>query len=256
MSPFGLRIWRECPRHYRFRYVDKLLDRYSRPKAHFTMGDHVHAVLKDFLSRVPLHQRTVEGIEVLLRQKWRRFRHGFRNAEDEKRWAQKALAQVRAFALSQDVSVHPYMVEASIEAEITPGLVLRGRVDRVDREADGGLHIIDYKTGRVPEVNDWSQLYLYALVLNRRLGLRVSRVSFLYLGSGALESSEPTRKALDRTTWELLVTATQIGRARAYGPRKGKWCSSCDFRPLCRETSPHPGGEEEGVLWTLSGGEV
>ncbi len=84
----------------------------------------------------------------------------------------------------------------------------------------------------------------------------MSRVSFLYLGPGALESSEPTREALDRTTWELLVTATQIRRARAYVPRKGKWCSSCDFRPLCRETSPQPGGEEAAGLWTQSGGEV
>jgi putative RecB family exonuclease len=206
------------------------------------MGDHVHAALRDFLSRVPLSQRTVESMEGLLREKWRRFRHGFRDAEDEKRWAQKALAQVREFALSQDVSACPYMVEASIEAEITPGLVLRGRVDRVDREADGGLHIIDYKTGRVPEVSDWSQLYLYALILTRRVRLPVSRVSFLYLGSGAVDSAEPTQAELDHTTWELLVTADRIKKARSYPAQKGKWCSGCDFSPICKGSSLGGGG--------------
>ena len=237
VSPFSLRIFRQCPLHYRFRYIDNLLAHYRRPKAHFTMADHVHAALRDFLSRVPVKQRTVESMEQLLRQKWRRFRHGFRDLADEERWAKRALAQVREFALSQDVAATPFMVEASAEAQITPGLVLHGRVDRVDRESDGSLHIIDYKTGLVPQESDWSQLYLYALILSRTTRLPVSRVSFLYLSLNVVDSIEPTKADLDRTTWELLVTAARIKRVRSYPARRGRWCSSCDFAPLCRKPS-------------------
>jgi RecB family exonuclease len=39
------------------------------------------------------------------------------------------------------------MIEEMIEAEISTSLILRGRIKLVDKEPDGTLHIIDYKTG-------------------------------------------------------------------------------------------------------------
>ena len=81
-----------------------------------------------------------------MRRNWRRYRLGFRDRDDELRWAEKALAQLRAFVSTQDVNVQPIMMEELVEAEVSAGLVLR---DRVDKEPDGSLHVIDYKTGGV-----------------------------------------------------------------------------------------------------------
>ena len=38
-------------------------------------------------------------------------------------------------------------MEELVKAEVRAGLFLRGRIGRVDREPDGSLYLIDYKTG-------------------------------------------------------------------------------------------------------------
>ena len=55
---------------------------------------------------------------------------------------------------------------------------LRGAIDRIDRDADGGLHVLDYKTGARSKVSEDDphdhgkrlQLLLYALAAARELG--------------------------------------------------------------------------------------
>ncbi len=163
LSPTAVACFRQCPRQYRFRYVDHLGDEYGGPRPYFTMGNHVHDTLREFLTMVPLERRNMDTMTVLLRKKWRRYRVGFRGPEDERRWAEKALRQLASFVTAHDVKVRPYLVEASLEARITASLVLQARIDRVDLEVDGTLHVIDYKTGNTPESSDWTQLHLNAL---------------------------------------------------------------------------------------------
>jgi putative RecB family exonuclease len=143
------------------------------------------------------------------------------------------------------------MLETPIEAEITPGLILRGRVDRVDKEPDGSLHIIDYKTGVLPENIDWTQLELHSLALSRSTTYSVSRVSYLYLLPGTLESRQLDGKSLDKTTWELLRIAKEIRAEKSYPPNPGPACAGCDFAPIC--PAKHEGyvkiGEVDLPLW-------
>ena len=120
----------------------------------YTMANHIHATLYDLLSVVSPWERTVETAVTLLEKNWRRYRLWFRNKADEKRWDQRALAEVTRFVRGHDVPITPVMLEKPIEADITPGLLLRGRVDRVDRGPDGSFHAIDYKTGNKPEEID------------------------------------------------------------------------------------------------------
>jgi hypothetical protein len=80
-SPFSLNMYRQCPRQYKFQYIDHLGDIYRKARPYFTMGDHVHAALKDFLSVVPVSERDQAKLENLLREKWRRNRKGFDGKE-------------------------------------------------------------------------------------------------------------------------------------------------------------------------------
>ncbi len=166
-SSFRLGMFEQCPRRYKFHYVDELARTYAKPRPYFTMGDHVHAALKDFMSSVPVAERTASRLEDLLREKWRRYRKGFADLEEERQWGEKALAQLRWFAGSQDLSVTPLMLEDYHTAELSPKIALVGRIDRVDQETAEGLHIIDYKTGRMPEEIDSTQRLIYTLILSR-----------------------------------------------------------------------------------------
>lgn len=252
LSPSSYIMFRQCRQSYKFAKIDNLAEQYCRPRPYYTMANHVHATLRDFLSLVPVHLRTVETIEKLLRRNWRRYRVGFRNKDDERRWAEKALFQVRAFVASFDVSVRPYLAETLLEAQITRGLILTGRLDRVDKENDGSLHIIDYKTGNMPEELDWTQLGWHALLLSRRSPYPVRKVSFLYLSSMALVSRDFENDDLQHIRWDVLTAARAIRREKLFLPMPGPLCRGCDFAVICpkgAEVAGEPEAEKQLELW-------
>ncbi len=233
LSPTAVSCFRQCARQYRFRYVDRLGDEYGGPRPYFTMGNHVHDTLREFLTMVPLERRNMDTMTALLRKNWRRYRVGFRGPDDERRWAEKALRQLSSFLAAQDTQVRPFLVEASFETQVTRSLSLQARIDRVDLQADGTLHIIDYKTGNTPECSDWTQLHLNALVLSRRVAHPVAKASFIYLSSGSMDSASICQSVLDQARWDLLQTARAIGAEKRFRPQPGAVCRRCDFKPVC-----------------------
>jgi putative RecB family exonuclease len=251
LSPHSIALYRECKLQYKFHCIDKLSEKYGRARPYYTMANHVHATLHDLLSVVPLKNRTLETAERLLDKNWQRYRVGFRNRADEKRWAQRAREEVTRFVLEQDLTITPVMLEKPIEAEITPGLILRGRVDRVDRQPDASLHVKDYKTGILPENIDWTQLELHALTLSRGGHNPVSKASYLYLLTGTMHTRQLDREALDQTAWELLRIAEEIRREKDYPPQPGPACGGCDFAVICpaKDKGYVQMGEVDLPLW-------
>lgn len=237
LSPSSILAFRQCRQRYKFLYIDKLGDKYGRPRPYFTMANHVHATLRDFLSLKPASLRTPIAIEKLLKHNWRRYRIGFRDETDEMRWAEKALAQLKAFITNHEVSVQPLIMEKAMKTQITLGLVLRSRVDRIDREPDGSLHIIDYKTGNMPHEIDWTQLELETLIASRHLPWPVSKISYLYLNPSLMQSAEMSEKDLRRIHWDTLNIARKIHHERQFRPMPGPWCGTCDFISICPNKS-------------------
>jgi len=161
------------------------------------------------------------------------MRTGFRNKADEQKWAKRALVEVTRFVTEQDMSVKPIMLEAPIETKVTPGLILRGRVDRVDKELDQTLHIIDYKTGLVSETVDWTQLELRSLIVHRILNIPVTKMSYLYLLSASAYTRELTEEALRQVKWDPLHLANEIRAEKEYPPSPGPACAACGFAVIC-----------------------
>jgi len=199
------------------------------------MGNHVHASLKDFLSLVPAPQRTFEALERILSHRWAKDRSGFEDADQEQEYLERARQQLRWFVASQDVTVAPFMTERYHEAPLAQGVILRGRIDRVDKEADGTLHIIDYKTGKLPAEVDDEPLLLYALILSRALHSNVSRTTYLFLAEGATHTFEPASDLLEEAKGRALATARQIEAEEEFPPQPGSRCLDCDFAVICEE---------------------
>jgi len=246
LSPSSIAVFKQCRQRYKFLHIDKLGDKYGKPRPYFTMANHVHATLKEFLSLQPIELRTAATVEELLRRNWQRYRLGFRDKDDELRWAEKALAQLRSFVSSQDVNAQPIMMEELVESEISAGVVLRGRIDRVDKEPEGTLHIIDYKTGNAAGGIGWEQLELHALILSKRLLWPVSKISYLYLGNSLMKSTTISVDDLRQVHWRVLVTAKKIRQERQFHPSPGPWCGRCDFISIC------PGKSEAEPVATAS----
>ncbi|MDO8669854.1 MAG: PD-(D/E)XK nuclease family protein [Dehalococcoidia bacterium] len=235
LSPFRLNMFRQCRRKYKFHYLDGLQRQYGKPQPHFTMGNHVHWSLNIFLrSTTPARKRTMEHLESLLRDRWVLDRSGFADRGQERDYWQKALRQLRGFFATQDVFAVPKMTEATHKAALTPDLRLMGKIDRVD-QAEDGLVVIDYKTGRRPMAVDLLQLRTYALILQKRFGQPVVSARYLFLESGGVAEIRPEESDLGEAEEELIACGREIRGEQEFLAAPNRLCSYCDFLEICPE---------------------
>jgi RecB family exonuclease len=245
-TPTRLVTWLDCPRRYRFAYLDRPAPPKGPPWAHNSVGAAVHSALADWWS-LPFPQRQPgRGVE-LVRKRW--LSDGFASPEQSAAMRERAVGWVEEYLLRVDPAAEPLGVERTV-AVPTERLALSGRVDRIDAGRDGRLVIVDYKTGRRPPGDDDARgslaLGLYAVAAARTLRRECSRVELHHLPSGTVAAHEHTPVSLSRKVAEAESIAQDAVRADAafaqgrtgddvFPPRLARSCSWCDFRRHCPE---------------------
>ncbi len=233
----------DCPRRYRFAYIDRPAPPKGPPWAHSTVGAVAHLALHRWWD-VPLRERTPRAAAALVDRHWQT--DGFRDAAQAERTRQTVRSWVGTYAAGLDPAREPRGVERTV-AMRTARLAASGRVDRVD-ERDGALVIVDYKTGRRPATEQDARsslaLALYAAAAQRTLRAPCTRVELHHLPSGEVSAWEHTPESLQRHIGRAEAIADDIEAARdtvaagasadeVYAPAPGPHCSWCDFRRLC-----------------------
>lgn len=150
VSPSMLEDYVQCPRRCFFARKLGLYDVASSPRQ--ALGQVVHGALQDLLRDAAVLPPTPERAMQLVAEHW---------IADEQRWGSRLKARVfRQLAEQAVIQAARYEQEAKpkgtsfVGSEVgvrytLPGgaIVIEGRVDRIDRDAEG-LHVIDYKLGR------------------------------------------------------------------------------------------------------------
>ncbi|GAA4542234.1 ATP-dependent helicase [Mycobacterium paraffinicum] len=128
---------------------------------------------------------------------------------------------------------------------------LRGRVDRLERDAAGRLVIVDIKTGKTPVSKDdaqqHAQLAMYQLAVAEGMvaaGSEPGGARLVYLGksgaSGATEREQDPLTPAARDEWRRLVRrAAEATAGPRFVARRNDGCSHCPLRPSC---PAHAGG--------------
>lgn len=232
LSPSKISTYRECPRKFRFLYIDRLGPKFRKARPFLTLGNNVHAALRDFFS-LPLRRRKPHTLQALLEERWATNRVGFRDEAEEEFYKARALGQLHQFARNFDLEARPLMLERRVNRRVA-GVVLQGIVDRVDREGDAA-HVMDYKTGAAQGDLGPFSLYFYALTLQRRRFPPVEKLSYVFLESGVVKSWWYDHAEAMQTVSRVLETAYEIAEDDAYSPRPGRGCRYCDFLEICPE---------------------
>lgn len=215
-------------------------------------GNVLH-VLADHL--VKADDATAAELTTLLDSVWTRL--SFDSpwiAVRERAEAQAAIARLLAWHRSRpDREVVATEADFAAELRLEEGdaVRLRGRVDRLEREADGSLHIVDLKTSKNPpsgtSLPDNPQLGLYQLAANlgafegivgddaRSGGAELVQ---LRVAAGSLPKVQAQPPQLPdeagRTPVEVqLTTAAATVRSERFDASVGTHCTFCDFRALC-----------------------
>src|SRR4051812_11037814 len=93
-TPSRLATWLDCPRRYRFVYVDRPSPPKGPPWAHNSVGAAVHTALASWW-RLPIAERTSAGAASLVRKGW--ISLGFRNDEQSDEWRDRAAEMVGGY---------------------------------------------------------------------------------------------------------------------------------------------------------------
>ena len=243
----------DCPRRYRFTYLDRPTPQRGRPWAHNTVGAVVHVALHQWWL-LPRERRTPETGASLVVHNWQNL--GFRDDEHSAQWREIAAGWVQQYLRDQvDADDEPVGVERTVGTR-SEHLAISGRVDRID-DRDGELVIVDYKSGRSELTDDDARgsqaLALYVLGARRTLRRDCTRVELHHLPTGRVASFTHSDESLARhlnraeqTAADIVVaTDTLASGADAedvFPPVPSASCRWCDFRQHCPEglaTSPN-----------------
>jgi DNA helicase II / ATP-dependent DNA helicase PcrA len=115
------------------------------------------------------------------------------------------------------------------------GTKVAGRIDRIDRLADGSVAIVDYKTGKARSQEDADeslQLSIYAMAAHQKWGYQVGALVFHNLEDNVAVTSKRDDFQLERARERVQTVADGIASGN-FGAKTGFHCSFCAFRGLC-----------------------
>ena len=233
LSQAALKTYAECPKRYQFMYIDQLGDKFKKVEPQFVMGQHVHNTLKKLLAEVPENDRTRAKAHELLRQVWRGNRTGFSGRDEEVRYGTQALSMIDTF-LSSLIKPQVLHLEHTIQFLVTPDIMVSGRVDRLDQDSSGAVHLIDYKTGVYnPSYVDKSQLAIYSVLVRKGMELPLVSASYWYLDTNQFESFYPTETDLDAIVDDVKRVAERIRNDKTYPALPSHVWKWCQFIAIC-----------------------
>ncbi|HSK24858.1 MAG TPA: PD-(D/E)XK nuclease family protein [Egicoccus sp.] len=223
-----------CPRRFRYAYVDKLP---GKPGPHLSFGTSIHAALEDFYDRKLPACPTEDELLGFLYARWDStgFSHlpreeqlaFYRHAQDILRRYHRKIAPTYRL---------PAATEAWFELPIGFEATVVGSIDRVDVDDEGRFHVIDYKTNRKVKnrerVAGSLQLAIYALACRHLFGVLPATVSLDFVVPGVTITVPLEDLDLDAARQTVLDTAQAV-RDERYEPTPNPLCDWCDFRAIC-----------------------
>ncbi|MDH6463686.1 putative RecB family exonuclease [Micromonospora sp. A200] len=256
-TPSKLGAYEDCPRRYRYSYVDRPAPPKGPPWAHNSLGASVHTALKNWYALTP-ERRRPEALAGLLKGTW--VHEGYRDDEQERQAYRRALGWLEAYVETLEPGADPLGVERVVAVR-TAVLAFNGRADRIDSRPgpDGPeLVIVDYKTGRTGLDTDDARgsqaLALYAYAAERTFRRPCRRVELHHLPTGTVAAHDHTTESLARQLTRAEDTARDIIAAEravadgadpdeAFPPVAGARCGWCDYRRSCPVGAQVPGRE-------------
>ncbi len=249
LSPSRVESFLSCPLAFRFSSIERLPD---PPTVATTRGSLVHRALELFFLS-PAAERTAAALDRAVDAAIAEYREhaDFLHLDLDEGSAARFFDEARQLAanylrMEDPTTVRDIGLELRLEASVGE-LTLRGIIDRLDLDADGGLVVVDYKTGRAPspgwERTSMSGIHFYAFLCETVFGRRPAEIRLMYLSSGESIRTTPTAQSTKfmttrtRAVWHAVATACERDDFR---PRPSKLCAFCAYQQWCPEFGGDP----------------
>jgi DNA helicase II / ATP-dependent DNA helicase PcrA len=231
LSASDLTLYLTCPLKYKFARVFGIP---QEPTINQRFGILMHNVLERFHKEPPEEGDELRTLNRLFEGGWRRG--GFGGTDDEMQYRDRGKEALRLYwERERHSDSEPVWLERKFDFKVADHHV-RGRVDRVDRLADGAYELIDYKTGErktEEELDSDLQLALYRLAAREAWDIEAAYASYDYV-LDAEKIPAPTRPDDAERVERTVVTVGEGVLSQDFEPRPSpSVCSWCDYRLVC-----------------------
>jgi DNA helicase-2/ATP-dependent DNA helicase PcrA len=213
----------------------------SGPKTYFSLGSAVHAVVeqlsKDFINGIPfLKERAL----ALLDSEWKPFGYPTRTQEAEDR--KKAEKLLDTFLAWQAKNINTIVAAEQHFRFRFNGRIVSGYIDRIERQPDGGLVVIDFKTGSRPStitkagIRDDIQMNIYCMAVQDLYKKLPARASLYYLKDDQMVDYIPDDAGILAFQEKLSAMIAAVCAEEFIATPSFMGCRHCDYTDLCDTT--------------------
>jgi len=243
LSYSQIETFKICPLHYKLRYI---LNIPTPQSASASFGTSIHLALRDFY-RLDKTEQNKKKLLLFLKNSW--VNDGYHSKSHEEKFFKKGLDYLSDyFDMHYDKKVNtilceqPFTIPIFATDKIVKPLRLGGRIDRVDELKNGGIEIIDYKTGaNVPtqkEIDRELQMTFYALAA---VDLKEQpfnkdpkdvKLTFYYFDNQKKLSTTRTAEDLKKAKEEILSLRDEIEKSN-FNCSGNFLCKNCEYKIFC-----------------------
>ena len=242
LSPSRAGDFKTCPQLFKFRAIEKIPE---PPSIYQARGTTAHLALQRLFDD-QVAERTPERLYDLFREAWTEIRGDdefeglFADLDQEREWGIESMSLLsNYFSIEDPTTFDPEERELDMLEDLD-GMMIRGILDRIDRDDDGRLIITDYKTGKAPPekyaLSAFFALKIYALLIRNKLDETPKEIRLLYLNGPTLYRLPIDDRQLDAMDSQLRALWAAIEKAMAtnrFPTRRGRLCDWCSYQEIC-----------------------
>ncbi len=242
LSASGIDTYDRCPLAYKLKRDWRLPEEASGPLQY---GQAMHTALKAYFDGVRAGRPPAEDVVIAC------FRDEFSKAkiaepEQRRRYEADGIEQLTRFLSSALARPQGEILENEKAFVLKiDDIVVRGRIDRLERVDGNDVRVIDYKTGRAKSDDDAAeslQLTIYALAAKSE-GKHAVSLNFVNLKDATLVEAVRSESDLLKAEEKVRQVAGEIA-AGNFDARTGSHCRFCSYRSVCpaqeKQTATEP----------------
>ena len=237
LSVSKTKTFNQCKKQFEFNYILKFP---KKDRDYHTLGKFCHKVLEWFHLQyidgclLPYNVTMTDAFKVA----WAEFKDKMTPEMKKECWE---IVNKYLILITKDkkagLPANVISAEKRFDFTIGDNVVLNGAIDRIQLDADGILHVADYKTTKNKKYlkDDWFQLLTYAYVLHHEdPSIKKVRGSYVLLRHDfEYITTEFSLKEIMSIEKKFKEYASQIRSEKEYTPTVSALCNWCDFQEHC-----------------------